>query len=45
MSGERKRSESRIALSHRASPRLYPYAYFCATNFPTKIDSQRLPVT
>jgi hypothetical protein len=25
--------------------RLAPYAYFCATNLPTKIDSQRLPVT
>ena len=25
MSGERKRSESRMALSHRASSRLYPY--------------------
>jgi hypothetical protein len=24
--------------------RLAPYAYFCATNLPTKIDSQRLPV-
>ena len=25
MSGERKRSDGRMAPSHRASPRLYPY--------------------
>jgi hypothetical protein len=39
MSGEWKRSDGRMAPSHRASPRLYPYSRSCHSTGATACTS------